>query len=63
MKFTLVLLTLYGPMSFTFDQPQDCIELGEKQIKLLADYKDFGKEQGWYTQDGNLIYGFYCNTK
>ena len=56
MKFTLVLLTLYGPMSFTFDEPQDCIELGEKQIELLADYKGFGKDQGWYTQDGNLIY-------
>lgn len=60
MKITLVLLTIYGPLSYTFDEPKDCIKLGEKQIELLADYKDFGKDQGWYTQDGNLIYGFYC---
>jgi len=37
-----------------------CGEQGEEIIETIATYHGPGTNQGWYTDHGALIYGFYC---
>ena len=41
-------------------KPFDCHDQGYKILEKLATYQGPGPEQGWYTDRGDLVYGFYC---
>ena len=46
----------------TYDQltTLSCGEQGEEIMESIATYHGPGPDQGWYTKEGKLIYGFYC---
>ena len=60
MKFVILLLLIDGPLYFPFDDGLSCHEQGEEIIESIATYRGPGPEQGWYTKEGKLVYGFYC---
>ena len=60
MKYVILLLIMDGPLYFPFDNKLDCYEQGHKIMTSLATYHGPGPEQGWYTKDNKLVYGFYC---
>ncbi len=60
MKFVILLLLIGDPLYFPFDDGLSCHEQGEMVIESLATYQGPGPEQGWYTDNGTLVYGFYC---
>ena len=60
MKFIIILLLASEPLYFPFDQTLNCFEQGEEVMKSIATYQGPGIDQGWYTEDGKLVYGFYC---
>ena len=40
-----------------------CFEQGQAYIETIAKYYDKTDtlNQGWYTEKGKLVYGFYCD--
>ena len=60
MKFIIILLLAQDPPYFPFDTTLDCYEQGEAIVKTIATYRGPGPNQGWYTDQGILVYGFYC---
>ena len=60
MSFIIILLLVGDPLYFPFDNTLDCHEQGEEIIEAIATYYGPGPEQGWYTEEGKLVYGFYC---
>ena len=60
MKLVVLLLLASGPLYFPFDTTLSCGEQGEEIIETIATYQGPGPDQGWYTDHGALIYGFYC---
>jgi hypothetical protein len=51
---------LNKPIYVPFDTTLSCAEQGEEIIEAIATYHGPGINQGWYTDQGDLIYGFYC---
>jgi len=51
---------LNKPIYVPFDTTLSCAEQGEEIIESIAMYHGPGPDQGWYTDHGSLIYGFYC---
>jgi len=51
---------LNKPIYVPFDSTLSCGEQGEEIIEAIATYHGSGTNQGWYTDQGSLIYGFYC---
>jgi len=51
---------LNKPIYVPFDTTLSCGEQGEEIIETIATYHGPGPKQGWYTDHGALIYGFYC---
>jgi len=51
---------LNKPIYVPFDSTLSCGEQGEEIIEAIATYHGPGTNQGWYTDQGSLIYGFYC---
>ena len=51
---------LKGPLYFPFDSTLSCYEQGHEIMTSLATYHGPGPTQGWYTDRGDLVYGFYC---
>ena len=49
-----------GPLYFPFDNKLDCYQQGHELMTSIAKYQGPGPEQGWYTDRGDLVYGFYC---
>ena len=60
MKFVIILLLAQNPIYVPFDTTLSCGEQGEEIIETIATYHGPGSDQGWYTDRGTLIYGFYC---
>ena len=60
MKYIILLLLLEGSLYFPFDSRLSCYEQGHKLMTSLATYQGPGPNQGWYTDRGDLVYGFYC---
>ena len=48
------------PIYVPFDSTLSCGEQGEEIIEAIATYHGPGPDQGWYMDNGALIYGFYC---
>ena len=60
MKLIVLLLLASEPLYFPFDTTLSCGEQGEEIMEATATYHGPGPEQGWYTDHGALVYGFYC---
>ena len=60
MKYVILLLIMEGPLYFPFDNKLDCYQQGHELMTSIAKYQGPGPEQGWYTDIGDLVYGFYC---
>jgi hypothetical protein len=60
MKFIILLLLASEPFYFPFDTTLDCYDQGMEIMESIATYHGPGSNQGWYTDHGTLIYGFYC---
>ena len=60
MKFIILLVLASEPLYFPFDTTLDCYDQGNEIMESIATYQGPGINQGWYTDHGTLIYGFYC---
>jgi len=60
MKLIILLLLASEPLYFPFDTTLDCYDQGNEIMESIATYHGPGPKQGWYTDHGALIYGFYC---
>ena len=60
MKYVIILLLANDPLYLPFDKTLSCQEQGEEIIEAIATYHGPGTNQGWYTKEGKLLYGFYC---
>jgi hypothetical protein len=62
MKYIILLLVMEGSLYFPFDDKLNCYEQGHELMTSIAKYHVHTPEvsQGWYTDHGDLIYGFYC---
>ena len=60
MKFIIILLLAQDPIYIPFDTTLDCYDQGNETMETIATYHGPGPKQGWYTDHGALIYGFYC---
>ena len=60
MKYVIILLLASDPIYVPLDTTVSCGEQGEGIIEAIATYHGSGINQGWYTKEGNLIFGFYC---
>ena len=60
MKFIILLLLASDPLHFPFDDTLDCYDQGYEILESMATYHGPGPNQGWYTDQGTLVYGFYC---
>ena len=60
MKLIILLLLASEPLYFPFDTTLDCYDQGNEIMESIATYHGPGTNQGWYTDHGDLIYGFYC---
>ena len=60
MKLIILLLLVGEPLYFPFDTTLGCYEQGQEIIEAIATYHGPGNNQGWYTDQGTLVYGFYC---
>ena len=60
LKFVILLLLAQNPLHFPFDDTITCYDQGIEIMETIATYRGPGPEQGWYTKDNKLVYGFYC---
>ena len=60
MRYIIVLLLANNPIYVPFDSEKNCFDQGEEIIETIATYQGPGINQGWYMDNGALIYGFYC---
>ena len=60
MKFIVLLLLAGEPIYLPFDSTLSCGDQGKEIIETIATYHGPGPEQGWYTKEGKLVFGFYC---
>ena len=60
MKFIIILLLAHKPIYIPFDTTLDCYDQGVDIMESISTYHGPGPNQGWYTDHGTLIYGFYC---
>ena len=60
MKYIVILLLAKDPTYVPFNTTLSCYEQGIEIIEAISTYKGPGPNQGWYTKDSKLIYGFYC---
>ena len=60
MKFIIILLLAQEPIYVPFDEKWDCYDQGIEVMESIATYQASGPKQGWYTDHGTLVYGFYC---
>jgi len=60
MKFIIILLLAQDPIYIPFDTTLDCYDQGNEIMESIATHQGPGPKQGWYTDHGALLYGFYC---
>ena len=63
MKYLVVLILSANPVILPFNTSLTCFEQGQSYIETIAKYYDKTDtlNQGWYTEKGKLVYGFYCD--
>ena len=62
MKSLIIILSL-GFIEMPFENKLSCVEQGSMWLDMNAKYKHQDsrpKDQGLYTKQGKLVYGFYC---
>ena len=62
MKVLVILILLSKPVVLPFTPGLTCSEQGDAWIEAHATYVDQSgtTDQGWYTPEGKLVYGFFC---
>ena len=62
MKLVILLSLIGGPLYFPFDDRLTCYEQGYELMTSVAKHRVQTPkvQQGWYTDHGDLVYGFYC---
>jgi hypothetical protein len=62
MKFLVILILAAEPIILPFNNSLTCSQQGQAYIETIAKYYDQTDtlNQGWYTEKGKLVYGFYC---
>ena len=62
MKFLVILILAAEPIILPFNNALTCFEQGQAYIETIATYYEQTDtiNQGWYTANGKLVYGFYC---
>ena len=60
MKLIILLLLASEPLYFPFNTTLNCYDQGVEIMESIATYHGPGPKQGWYTDHGALVYGFYC---
>ena len=63
MKYLVILILSANPIILPFNNSLSCFEQGQAYIEKISTYyyKSLTKDQGWYTEKGKLVYGFYCD--
>jgi hypothetical protein len=64
MKVLVILIWLTDPIIMPLTKELTCYEQGNAMIEKISTYQPEEEnpltDQGWYTPDGHLVYGFYC---
>ena len=63
MKQLVILILLSNPVVLPFEEGLTCSQQGDAYIEKIATYSDHTdtRDQGWYTPEGKLVYGYYCD--
>ena len=65
MKVLVVLILLMDPVVLPLTPGLTCSEHGDAWIEVNATYftqeESRNTDQGWYTPEGHLVYGYYCD--
>ena len=63
MEYLVILILSTNPIILPFDPFLSCSQQGQAYIETIATYYDQTDtiNQGWYTEKGKLVYGFYCD--
>ena len=63
MKQLVILILLSNPVVLPFEEGLTCSQQGDAYIEMIATYSDQTetRDQGWYTPEGKLVYGYYCD--
>jgi len=60
MKSLIIILSI-GFIEMPFESKLSCVEQGSMWLEMNSTHRATGdKDQGLYTKQGQLIYGFYC---
>ena len=61
MKSLIIILSI-GFIEMPLENKLSCMEQGSMWREIHSKYHATGdKDQGLYTKDGKLVYGFFCN--
>ena len=61
MKSLIIILSI-GFLEMPFENKLSCVEQGSMWLEMNSTHQESGsKNQGLYTKQGQLIYGFFCN--
>ena len=61
MKSLIIILSL-GFIEIPYENKLSCMEQGSKWLEIHSKHRATGdKDQGLYTKDGKLVYGFFCH--
>jgi hypothetical protein len=63
MKYLIILILSAEPIILPFNNALTCFEQGQSYIETISQYYNQTDtlDQGWYTEKGKLVYGFYCD--
>ena len=60
MKSLIIILSI-GFIEMPFENKLSCVEQGSMWLEMHSKHQATGdKNQGLYTKDGKLVYGFFC---
>ena len=60
MKSLIIILSL-GFIELPYENKLSCVEQGSMWLEINSKHRATGdKDQGLYTRDGKLVYGFMC---
>ena len=60
MKSLIIILSV-GFLEMPFENKLSCVEQGSMWLDMHTTHQESGsKDQGLYTKQGKLVYGFYC---
>jgi len=61
MKSLIIILSI-GFIEMPFENKLNCMEQGSMWLDMHTKHQaSGGKDQGLYTKQGQLVYGFFCN--